>query len=58
MSKTTTERVRALRQRRKAEGLVRVEVWLRPEQLPLLHRWYSRLQKAQPLRESPVPESA
>lgn len=47
--KSTAERVRALRKRRKAEGLVRVEVWLLPEHLPLLHRWYAKLsKKAQP----------
>ena len=43
--KSTTERVRALRERRKAEGLVRVEAWVRPQHVDAVKSFLARLEK-------------
>ena len=45
MTATTTERVAALRQRRKALGLVRVEFYLTPEHAAKVRGYVSKLTK-------------
>lgn len=46
--KSTAERVRALRKRRREAGWKRIEVEVRTEHEALLRRYVERLSKAQP----------
>lgn len=43
--KSTTERVRALRKRRREAGLVRVEAWVRPQHVDGVKSFLARLEK-------------
>ncbi len=44
-AKTTGERQKALKERRKAEGLVRLELWVRPENRDAVKKFATKLMK-------------
>jgi len=46
-AKPVKARVAALRERRAAEGLVRLELWTRPEHVERIRRYAARLARAE-----------
>jgi hypothetical protein len=51
--KTTAARVAALRERRAAEGLTRLELWARPEHHDRIRRYAAKLAKSPSIRQIP-----
>lgn len=44
-AKTTTQRQQALKAKRKAEGLVRLELWIKPEHKEAIKKYTKELNK-------------
>ena len=56
--KPSAARVAALRERRAALGLVRVEVWVRPQQAASVRQFAARLADPKRKKEPPPPEGS